>query len=296
MSILNRPSDGLFNVLINLYKVLAEYGPLSREEIRCLTTPGNVDSQQVSQTLNRWTQLGLFYENKDKFLIAKECAPGKGQNLSDAVSQLPGQFRTLIFMKKNNEDFWSTTASADFTRGISWLLSQDVYSFNTKNYKEVEYAEISQVTDHTKRVLQNDTRWAGLSQWAIYLGFAWDGNPLVIDPSVAIRESLPSVFSAAQKLKASSFFKSLAECLPVIDFGEYRKNLESVLDLQKWRKPPKMMLSTSLSRGLKRLELSGDIKFDYLADSGEAYRFMRQNDEEWGSAFNHVVWLKSEVR
>jgi len=296
MSILNRPSDGLFNVLIILYKILAEYGPLSREDIRCLTTPGNVDSQQVSQTLTRWTQLGLFYENKDKFSIAKECAPGKGQNLSDAVSLLPGQLRTLIFTKKNNEDFWSTTASADFTRGISWLLSQDVYSFNTKNYKEVEHAEISQVTDHTKRVLQNDTRWSGLSQWAIYLGFAWDGNPLVIDPSVAIRESLPSVFSVAQKLKASSFFKSLAECLPVVDFGEYRKNLESVLDLQKWRKPPNMMLSTSLSRGLKRLELSGDIKFDYLADSGEAYRFMRQNDEEWGSAFNHVVWQKSEVR
>lgn len=296
MAILNRPSDGLFNVLIAIYKVLAHYGPLSKEDVKTLVAPGDVTDSQVNNTMNRWTQLGLFCGDGATVSIEAEFAPGEGEELDEAVRRLPATLRTLVFRQENNANFWDSerSASADFSRGISWLLAQDVYSFATNSHTTVQKVEEMQLADPSQRILQNDTRWQGLCHWATYLGFAWNAATLVVDPSVAVRESLPQVFISCRTLIASSFFESLAHVLPVLDYGVYRQEVETALNPRNWRRPPKFLLSTSLSRGLKRLELSGEITLEHLSDTGEAYRLTRQQGTEWGRSFTHVTWNHRE--
>lgn len=292
MAILNRPSDGLFNVLIAIYKVLAHYGPLSKEDVKSLVAPGDVTDAQVNNTLNRWTQLGLFRSDGAVVSVDGEFAPREGERLDEAVRRLPITLRALIFRQGNNSNFWDSerSASADFSRGISWLLAQDVYSLATNRHKTIEDVEKVQMADPSQWILQNDTRWQGLCHWATYLGFAWDAATIVVDPTVAIRESLPQVFLGTRTLIASSFLETLAYVLPVLDYGAYRQEVENSLNPRNWRRPPRFYLSTSLSRALKRLELSGEIILERRADAGEAYRLMRQQGNEWGPAFTHVTW------
>ncbi|GFO65883.1 hypothetical protein M1B72_02635 [Geomonas paludis] len=296
MAILNRTSDGLFNVLIVIYKVLAHYGPLSKDDVKSMVAPGDVTDTQVNNTLNRWTQLGLFSVDGTAVSITPEFRPGEGEGVDLAVCRLPVILRTIIFRQENNANFWDSecSASADFSRGISWLLAQDVYSFGTNSHATVQNVEKVQLADPSQRILQNDTRWPGLCHWATYLGFAWDAATLVVDPTVAVRESLPEVFTGGKTLIASSFLEALACVLPVLDYGAYRQEVETALNPQNWRKPPKFFLSTSLSRALKRLELSGEITLEHLADTGEAYRMMRQQGAEWGRVFTHVTWNYAE--
>jgi hypothetical protein len=296
MSILNRPSDGLFNVLIVIYKVLALYGPLSKEEVKSLVAPGDISDSQVNNTMNRWTQLGLFCNEGSAVSIEAVCAPQEGEGLDEAVRRLPATLRSLVFRKENNSNFWDSerSASADFSRGISWLLAQDVYSLATDNHPTIQDVEKVQLADPSQRVLQNDTRWHGLCHWATYLGFAWNAATAVIDPTVAVRESLPQVFPGGRTLIATSFLESLAHVLPVLDFGAYRQEVENALNPRNWRRPPKFFLSTSLSRALKRLELSGDLTLEHRADAGESYRLMRQQSTEWGRPFTHVTWNRGE--
>jgi hypothetical protein len=179
---------------------------------------------------------------------------------------------------------------------MAWLLAQDVYSFATNSHDAVQKVEISQLADPGQRVLQNNTRWNGLCHWATYLGFAWWGTNLVIDPTVAVRESLPQVFPEVKTLTASTFLESLAGVLAVLDFGAYRREVENILDSANWRRPTKFFLSTSLSRAIKRLEMSGEFTLEYRADAGEAYRFLGQNGSEWGRSFTHVTWNSAEGR
>lgn len=296
MAILNRPSDGLFNVLIAIYKALAQYGPLPKSDLKSLVGPGEVGDSMVGKTMTRWSQLGLFRDDGSTVSIEAEYAPTEGEDLDEAVMRLPLTLRSLIFKKENNANFWDSanSASADFTRGMAWFLAQDVYSFATNSHGAVEKVESMQLADATKRVLQNDTRWKGLCHWATYLGFAWGGANLVIDPTVAVRESLPQVFPGVNTIMASAFLESLAGVLPVLDFGAYRQEVENALDPSNWSKPPKFFLSTSLSRAVKRLELSGEITLEYRSDAGEAYRFLRQHGAEWGRAFTHITWNHME--
>lgn len=298
MTILNRPSDGLYNVLISIYKVLDKYGSKSKEELKSLLSPGEISDAQVTNTLNRWIQLGLFAEDKESVCIRDEYARNKNETLDDFISRFPFILRDLIFLKKNNDNFWnsSQSASADFSRGMSWLLAQDVYSFPTNSHDAVQKVEISQLIDPSTHVLQNNTRWNGLCHWATYLGFAWWGRDLVIDPTVALRENLPRVFGQTRVQAASKFLKSTANFLPVLDFGAYRQDVENALNPANWIKPPKFHLSTSLSRAIKRLEVSGDISLEYRSDAGEAYHFLRQNGEEWGRPFTHIAWNCKEGR
>lgn len=294
MTILNRPNDGLFNVLIAIYKLLFEQGELSQERILSLLGPGMIDDRQVRQTLRRWITLGLFSENKNHIFISQECFLKIG-SAEDIPKFLPRVLRQLVFRPENNQNFWESSAStsSDFTRGVAWLLAQDAYLFTGTSHSNVEKVESAQVKESGRRMLQNDTRWAGLREWVVFLGFAWEGDGLVIDPSVAIRESLPDIFLTTNTLTATSFLERLAQVLPVLDFGEFRSQIESVLDPREWDKPGKLCLSTSLSRGLKALELSGDLMLDYQSDSGEAYSLIGQNNNRWG-AFTHVVCKKVE--
>jgi len=296
MSILNLTSDGLFNVLISIYKVLCCYESLGINKIESLCSPGSISSEQVKQTLNTWVKLGLFVKNGSEISIAPSYKMTKEESVERVNKRLPCFLREIVFKEENNENFWDSekSKSADFTKAIAWMLAQDVYSLPTGGRNEVEKIENKQIADDTKRMMQNDTRWNGLKHWSRSLGFGWEGKSFIIDPTVAIRESLPKVFGGNEKLSVSKFCKSLALVLPVIDSGNYRLMVENVLNDTFWHKPGDLQLSSSLSRAIQRLEVSGHIRLDSVSDEGEVYHFLGRGGNVFGDSFTHLIWCVKE--
>ena len=93
----------------------------------------------------------------------------------------------------------------------------------------------------------------------------------MIDPTLAIQDALPAVFGRKQSMPALEVVESLAEMLPVLDGGKYRKKVEAKLadhsGADAWRPPPDKHLSTSFSRALLRLDEMGTLKFEHKDDA-----------------------------
>lgn len=285
MSILNMPSDGLFNVAIVLVRALVRFGSRSREDLltACGLGVDGVDPKHLTQTLNRWTELGLF-ENEDKLVSLRDpYRSALGKNPDVAESRLPKVLRMVALAPENNMRFFEAeeNKTADLNRGLSWILAQDVYTIDTSSHGTIEALESSQVADKAKRMLQNDTRWNGLRTWMIYLGFARSGPLVTIDPTQALRESLDEVFGTEQTLAAPLFIDRIAEVIPVLDGGSYRRQIEDLLKGSTWTRPPANTLSTALSRAIRRLSHEGAIATEQRSDTEAGVMLVGAEQRPW---------------
>lgn len=285
MTILNIANDGLYNVLVVLHRTVSTHGPVSKEKLISLCKPdSDGDTKKITQTLLRWTQLGLFRESEDgEISVLKEHKD---------IQKLAAISRRILFNDTNNENFWDreNSKAADFTRAISFFLAQNIYHTDFKSHSQVESLEEQFIPESQHRILQNDTRWNGFLHWASFLGFLWEDGRRWPDPTVAIREELPFIFSSGKELQAETFLRHLAGSLPVLDGGKYRLELESKLDVSKWQAPAKAnQLSTSLSRALWRLSRpGGEIRLISKSDSNNALMLQGSDQRDWLS-FTHVV-------
>ena len=272
MSILNRPSDGLFNVLIVLARCLVSQGSLSRQKLLDLCIPKSLDPKQdmATKTLNRWIELGLFDADKDDVVSIAEPFKKTLSKKKYSLQELVMAISSRVFSDSNNENFWASeeNRSADYSRAQSWMLMQDVYSFSPKSYKEVEKAAIGQMVAKEFSVFTNDTRWSGFSSWSEFLGF---GNSLFgafsIDPTEAIRLYLNEIVPAKESLPIADFVDAISLRLPVLDGGAFRKLVEEKINSSKWEAPKANELSTSFSRSLLRFNADGTIKLENKADA-----------------------------
>ena len=284
MSILNMASDGLFNVLIILVRALVKFGPQSRENLLALSGAkfDVIDPSKISMSLGRWTELGLFTDVDGSISLSEIHKKSLTNSPDVAELRLPKVLRSIIFAPENNVQFWSTeeNRSADCTRGLAWLLAQNVYTLDTGSHKSINQLESEQILDESRRMFQNDTRWNGARTWSVYLGFARQGATLVIDPTPALRESLDEIFTT-DRMTARDFVDRSAEVLPVLDGGTYRYQIEEVLKDTSWQKPPSNFVSTSLSRAIKRLLQEGLIADDRRSDTDAGINLMGFRDEAW---------------
>lgn len=282
MSLLNRPSDGLHSVMVATFKLLLMRGPLPRQELLDLIAPPTLFADQdedkkqdmAKKTLNRWVQLGLFQKSDND-----EISLVGGKKLKSTIDSLPSLSRSLALKPENNSDFLDPEpqGAGDFTRAITWLLAQNAWTLDSRNWEVIE-PQIKQQCPVGLTILQNDTRWQGLKAWSCFLGFAWsakapNGELLVPDPTEAVRDSLTQIFGKSKELEARFMVDALAQAIPVLDGGTYRQQLEAELQKTRgpgaWRPPPNDQLSTSLSRALLRLQeekyLKGELKADAAA-------------------------------
>jgi hypothetical protein len=270
MSILNMPSDGLFNVLIVLVRASVSLGAKTRQDLlrACGAELSMVDPKQLNQTLNRWTELGLFEENGNNVAIAEPYRGQLGERADIAETRLRKVVRTIALAPENNSRFWESeeNKSADLSRGLSWILAQNIYSVDTSSHAKIQPLENEQISDLSKRIFQNDTRWNGLRTWMVYLGFGRMGAQVTIDPTEAIRDVLPEIFGSEQTLFAGAFVSRSAEILPVLDGGFYRRKIEQILNPIAWGAPIEGRISTSLSRAIQRLEREGIIAAEQRSD------------------------------
>ncbi|MDG9793528.1 protein DpdG [Brucella anthropi] len=271
MSILNMPSDGLFNVLIVLVRALVRFGPKSRDELlaSCGANVSSVEPKQLNQTLNRWMELGLFELEADQVRLNEVHTKALGKKPDVAELKLPGIIRSIALRPENNLRFWESEGnrSADLNRGLSWILAQDIYTIDTGSHERIQKLENEQIADLSKRIFQNDTRWNGLRTWMVYLGFGRTGARMTVDPTVAVRDELPQIFKQDTTLPASIFVERASEIVPVLDRGKYRVEMEAVLNPASWAAPSENQISTSLSRAIQRLDREGFIATEQRADS-----------------------------
>ena len=294
MTILNQTNDGLFNVLIVLFRAISEFGPMPKDNLIKLCSSGpDSDSKDIKNTLKRWTQIGLFQEKGGNIELSHDIQVSKPKSkLSESNERvyLTRIIRRLIFNEQNNQRFWDNKNSlcADLTRGLAFLMAQDIYELTLSSHKKVEKCESLQLDDESKRILQNDTRWNGIRSWGPYLGFFWVGETVMIDPTRALKEDLPLIFDGTETLLASDFMSRVAKVLPVLDEGKYRTEMESNLVEAHWRKPNREdLLSTSLSRAIWRLKQSGDLFYEARADAVDGRSLQRSGGQDW-DRFTHV--------
>jgi hypothetical protein len=296
MSILNTASDGLFNVLIILVRLLTKCGPQSRDNILVLAGGrfGAIDSSKINMSLVRWTELGLFVETDSLIGLADRHKKALSNNPDIAESRLPKVLRSLIFSPENNVRFWSSeeNRSADCTRGIAWLLAQNIYALDTSSHKPINELESAQILDESRRMFQNDVRWNGVKMWCSYLGFARQGSSMVIDPTPALRESLDDIF-VTERMAALDFVSRASEVLPVLDGGSYRSQIEEFLRDTNWTAPPNGFVSTSLSRAIRRLTQEGWLAQEELSDPSSGVKLLGHRNESWG-LMTHVRRLPKD--
>lgn len=288
-------SDGLFNVLIVLVRASVRLGPRPRQELlrACGADLAIVDPKQLNQTLIRWTELNLF-ESVDGIVTIAEPHRGLlGKNADGAESRLCKIVRRIALAPENNVRFWASeeNRSADLSRGLSWILAQNVYTVDTASHAKIEPLENDQISDLSKRILQNDTRWNGLRTWMVYLGFGRPGAQVTIDPTEALRDVLPEIFDGQSTLFSVDFVEKAAEILPVLDGGNYRKKMEEILNPSVWEAPTEGRVSTSLSRAIQRLELEGFIAAEQRSDTEGGIILQGAGGRSWRE-MTHIRLLK----
>lgn len=287
MTVLNQASDGQVNTLITLVRASVRFGPRSRADLlaMCGAELDGVDKAKLNGSFLRWSELGLFETVDDLTALGGPYRSRLGSDVSNVEARLPGVTREIALLPDNNERFWEQegSKSADLSRGLSWMLAQDVYTLDTSNHAAIQRLEAQQVIDPQKRMLQNDTRYNTLKSWMAYLGFGREGTLFVVDPTEALRGVIADVFDGDAALPARVFLSKVSDRLPVLDTGLYRVRVEETLKDSAWQPSSDGILSTSLSRAIERLVDAGELEFDQRDDNEEGLHLTGVGGRRWRS-------------
>jgi len=291
MAILNYANDGFANILLVICKYLINNGSQNRDEFLEIFSIGkNNNNKPFQETLRRWTQLNLFKEENNQIFFSDQAFK---INPNINLENLTSLIRKIIFLEKNNTNLLTSqnTKSGDFTIASSWLLAQPI-SVEDNNYENLHDA---QITDVNKRLFLNNTPYNGLLQYMVALGFAsGNDNNFILDPTKAIEEELTDVFQNKNILTAKEFLDNLANLLPILDFGTYRKQIEKHLRSDVFKKTNDFELSETLSFALSRLKQKGKISFERKGDADKLYTFWNFfNDQSINPPFTHVNLIRN---
>lgn len=276
MSLLNLYSDGLPNVLLVLYSTVAHAkSPLTISEVINAVAPTGMvaDPGKARVTLNRWTELGMFQVDDASECVALAEAPKtEMRNELDIVRATRIAARRSALSEVNNADLWAreNARAADLTRSLTWLLAQDVYRVD---FSDIQSLELKQIANDELRLMQNDTRKNGLQFWGHFLGFIRQPGGGDVDPTLAIRETLPDCIGAGEEMPATEFVERLAHHLPVLDGGVYRIAVETQLERDALPRLQEGQLSTSLSRAMFSLMFDQTLQFENRSDVGRSVVF-----------------------
>ena len=306
MSILNRESDGIYSVLLTIVSALCREKAISRDDL--IDTWGKLSTRDDGATrdklsrfrgvLNRWIALGLFVEEGNSIRLS--VGPKRGQSEESFLTTLPDICRRLVLNVKHAYPLWPENdriteedlgITADFCRGLAWCLCQDIYSLPTSWNGGINDLFVRQVIPE-RSIIQNDTRWQGLQDWAQFLGFAVNGSTgIFFDPTLAVRSAVQEILEVNKQIPADHFLTQLSERLPVLDGGVYRVEIEKVLRPDRWSPPPPGHLSTALSFALRRLQKQAVLSFSTLSDASTRLTLTRLGGHRWES-FTHVSLLR----
>lgn len=155
-------------------------------------------------------------------------------------------------------------------KALAWLLCRDPSRPLAwgDNYRDLVEQDCG--PEGASFELTNGARCNQFVYWARFLGFAWRlevdrQNVVVPDPTKAIARNLGRWEAKPGWLPIGEFLSRLAVDLPVLEEGTARTAIESMIAPERWR--PDGHISRSTSFALQRLERSGQIEMQRLADA-----------------------------
>jgi hypothetical protein len=271
MSLLNITNDGLPNILVVLHAtVLRATKPIAEADLLDAVAPAAVvedDGQMARNTLNRWTELGLFVR-ENGLISVKEKLPGRRATTLEILPFTRRMACRQALAEENNLDLWASQGAraADLTRSLAWMLAQDVFRVS---FAQFETQESQQILDPERLLMRNSTRRSGLQYWAPFLGFS--RHPFAaVDPTVAVRDALAEVLNPGEGLPAAQFVERLGTVLPVLDGGRWQLEVLRYVDPLALPLRQPGQLSSALSRALLTLWDSGELLLQQKADLGSS--------------------------
>ncbi len=283
MSIINNAHGGSqYAVLAAFYQVLkgSPRNTLPREKLMALCAPTTLqtgDSQnargKAPQELRAWLELGILTEatvgETDEISLNTNYFSSEDIPLRQAV-------RRCLQAAENNRDLSLRDERAvDLTLLAALLLALDVYQNAEISSGSLEVLVSKFMADF--RINSNEV--AVVPGYLSWLGYAQQitRSSYAIDPTDAIREELPFLMHPGEQLSIDEALQRLNRVLPVLDGGSYRQQVEERISLHGWQPLSANRFSTSLSRALLRLQLSGIINMKAESDASGAMQLIGRN-------------------
>ena len=294
MALLNPPElrASMMNVIV-LY--LAQCRRQSDERVRivdAISPPSLTESPEKHQldaihNLTSAIEIGLVVRDGNRVRLSPESTKAARKE----TSAIAAHIRQRVLSSDLNTALWGSQAGArDLTNALSWFLTFGPANAPARMEGDPPSVKLLQEEDFGARhsddddgsgwPISNSTRWNAFQRWACSLGFAWrsPARRLVPDPTPAVRDSIPAIFESESTLDGQSFVAALGVQLPVLESGAYRRFVEN-----NWNRSSESsgLLSPATTDALRRLEASGHLAFEDLADAPKVSRAD-------GSTFSHV--------
>lgn len=281
MALLNPPQI-LPNVARVIFRALqgSEEG-VTKDDLARQVAPGSLPrgegatpgpgSKGFEDTLTACMTINLT-ERREDFVRLHPDLPPVAQDRKLREAAFAPLVLDLVLDERINHDLWESTEGArDLTRAIAWWLAQNPLD-PPLPWNEAGGADVAQERQITggERIFSNDTRWGAFDRWATFLGvasrFLRRGKTILMpDPTSAVRPVLAEVLPEA-RTPILDFTERLAQRLPVLDGGTYRRAVEERM------RPDAVLasadaLSPSLSHALLRLRDEQLLRLEDLADA-----------------------------
>jgi hypothetical protein len=270
MSIINNAHPGSSVRLLNLIdRVISrrEGKPISREELievcRPESLPGtDTAAKRFEWNLNFWLEEGLWVEED----AGIRMPPGE-----KGGQALPSRVLSLIIKNNSEADITQGNRTEPLLRTISCLLAQDRYtvlgSDVLKSGAAGNCAEAINNRLPSSMSINVSNEASTMLEYGEFLGFLEPiEDYLIVDPTRAIEPILEEIFSEKNELSSKEFLESLCKCLPMLDGGVYREDIEALMLEKGWSKTQFPQISASLSHALFRLNLCSKLTLDQLSD------------------------------
>jgi hypothetical protein len=231
-------------------------------------------TKSVQETLREAADIGLL-ESRDeeeprRFGLALSTPPEDARD-GDIEAFFVRELRRLVLAPVNNAPLFGAARSQnaksrEFTRIQAWLLHQDPAHGSLNWADKVEHRNVQELQKKSLAdgLVGNDVRWRAFRRWSLFLGLSrQDGhNGVIADPTKAVTDELAHLDDVPREIPLVDLRARLAERLPVIDGGVYRREVGQYMQADEDQRT----VSPALAFALLRAQRAGSLRFERHAD------------------------------
>lgn len=255
--------------------LLSTKGKAQADTARRLLTPDTLpggESEEFNNAVNTLADLGLVLVEG----VTVELTPETRALSLDNVAGFHALLRKAALAPARNLGLAEQPLTGkpdlsgpkDLVRALAWFLTLDPY--RSVDLVAVQSLQDEALAPHLPRPLENDVRWNRFTYWGPALGFAArpllppkvGGIRLVPDCTVAVRETVLSLWKEGEQVDAAEAITRITDRLPVLPGGTYSRALG--LD------SPENTVCASLSSALLSGEEQGWLTFQNPSDAANA--------------------------
>ena len=257
--------------------LIAAGGNLDAQSARLMLTPPALlrtgDNDEYDAAVKTLADLGIVQKVGGDIQLADEA---RGLSLDHVVSFNSMLRRAALTPARNIgiADSADLDGPKDLVRALAWFLTRDPAT--SLDFDMVVNLQDGAFPSHLPPPFVNDVRWGYFVYWAPALGFAArslldEGGrvKLVPDCTVAVRETMLSLWSSGQSVRPSEAIDRILVELPVLPGGAYSRSLG--LEVPEGGMSPALSnaLLTGAEVGWITLERDSDASdVIFLADAG----------------------------